>query len=69
MADITVEKKDILKEFFVRYNNYSKKFYGKIKVDSGGFEINANTEEFENIDEALTAVKELLIKVYVKAEN
>lgn len=64
-----IKKKELIETFWLTINSNTKKFYGQLVVNDGEFQIKADTEEFETPEEALSEMKELLIKIYVKAEK
>ena len=66
MGEIKFEKSDPIKTFtMARLNG---QFHGWIEVDFDGMTIKGETDYYPTPDEALSAMKELLIKMYVKID-
>ena len=64
-----IKRIDLIETFWLTINSTSKKFYGKVVVNDGEFEIKGETREHDTPEEALTEMKELLVKIYVKSET
>lgn len=65
--NVEVKPKDILKEYVVMYS--CKKYRGWLSVLDGEFEIHAKTDKFDTFDEAAEALKDILIRAYVRCER
>lgn len=64
-----IKRRDLIKTFWLTMSRNSKKFYGNVVVNDGEFEIKGETKEYDTPEEALTEMKELLVKIYVKSET
>jgi hypothetical protein len=66
---MNVKKTDILKVFRIEYYAFTKGYKGYVSVTKDGLDISGETPFFKTLDGATKAAQELLIKIYVKAEN